>query len=112
MAETYHNLYPSANTGSDSRWIVPATALRAVYTNDDNTTYNNVQKFPSTFYVGVDLEKYATTLFCGQSTRTSQAQLEITIATANTTTLQATTFALLDVVVIIDVESKTIMVMN
>ena len=50
--------------------------------------------------------------FCGQSTRTSQAQLEITIATANTATLQATTFALLDVVVIIDVESKTIMVMN
>ena len=56
--------------------------------------------------------KNALLLYFADTTRTSQAQLEITIATANTATLQATTFALLDVVVIIDVESKTIMVMN
>ena len=101
-----------SSTGSDTRWVVPAAGARTVYTGDDNSTYNNVQKIPSTFYVGVDLEKCATTLFCGQSTRTSQAQLEITMANSNTLSLQATTFALLDVVIIFDVESKTIMVMN
>ena len=81
-SETFHNVYAaSVYAGSDTRWVIPAAGLRSVYQNNDNTTYNNVQKFPSTFYVGVDLEKCATTLFCGQSTRTSQAQLEITMAT-------------------------------
>jgi hypothetical protein len=109
-SETFHALYPSTYAGADTRWVVPGVALRVPYTGDDNTAYNIITKFPNMAYIGFDLEKTQSCLFQGVNTRSCPPQMDLTIATATSATLQLTSFALIDVVVIIDVESKSVMV--
>jgi len=110
--ENFHAHYGAIPAGSDSRWVVPATALRVPYTGDDNSAYNIVQKFPNCFYMGFDLEKTHTALFQGVNTRSCPPQLDCVISTATGATLQVSAWALIDVVMVFDVESKSIMVYN
>jgi hypothetical protein len=110
--ETFHSHYGAIPAGSDARWSVPATGVRVPYSSDDNTAYNIVQKFPNMFYMGFDCEKTSSSLFCGVNTRSCPPQLDLTISTATGATLQISAFALVDVVLVFDIETKSVMVYN
>ena len=114
-AETFHNHYGTLISGCDSRWVIPATATRTLTGfGNNNSAYGAVASFPNMFYIGFDTEKTSSgsSIFQGINTRSCPPQLDIVIGSATGQTLQVTGFALIDVICVIDVESKSIMVYN
>lgn len=110
--ENYNVCLPSVISGSDSRLIVPAAGLRPAYVGSD-TGSTNIVKYPNSFYLGLDMEKCTgSVLFNGVSTRSSPPILNITLAQAIGQSVNVNAFGLIDVVVCVDVESKSITVFN
>jgi hypothetical protein len=111
-SDNYNACLPSVITGSDSRLVVPASALRPACAGSDNGSVNIV-KYPNSFYLGMDMEKCTgTVLFNGVSTRSAPPILNITLAQAVGQTVNVNAFGLIDCVLVVDVESRSISVIN
>ncbi len=89
--------------------MVPASGVRAGAGGSD---IGNVviQKFPSSFYCGYDVEKCSGILFSGVNTRSSPPFLNLYIQNATPVTSLMTAWAIVDCILEIDVMSKSVVV--
>jgi hypothetical protein len=105
--ESYGSTLPSVTAGSDQSLTQPGNLLRPAPSGSDSGPFGLI-KAPSSHFLGIDLEKSAGVLFQGVNTRPSPPFVELTtsVATAAVGTLYG--FGLSDVVLEIDVGSKSI----
>jgi hypothetical protein len=105
--DSYNACIPSVPTGSDSFLVVPAAGLRGAPTGSDNAS-TIITKYPNSAYYGYDLEKVSSILFSGINTRSSPPFLNLFLGVASTSSITAQSWGLSDVVLAIDVGSKSV----
>ena len=105
--ESFGATVPSIVSGGDQSLVVPSNTSRAGASGSDSGTLY-VAKFPSQHFLGVDLEKSSGVLFQGVNTRPSPPFVEITTGVATTASSTMYGFGLSDVVLEIDVASKSV----
>jgi hypothetical protein len=103
----YNAVIPSIPSGSDSTLVVPASALRAVPTNDDGA-FTKIVDYPNSAYYGYDLEKSAGILFSGINTRASPPFLNLILGATSTSTITCQAWGMSDVVLVFDAVAKQV----
>jgi hypothetical protein len=107
--DAYNAVLQAAGTGVvyESSLVVPANGKRPVSSGNDTTSVQ-ISKFPNMFYCGYDLEKSSGVLFQGINTRPAPPFLNLTLSQATTSTIQCTSWGMSDVILVVDVPSKSI----
>ena len=98
-------------SGADTRLVIPALASNQIQRASfagDNLAATSVITYPSAFYCGYDLERAGGTLFSGISTRSSAPYLNLNLAAALNATVQMNAWAYCDVILAVDLQSKSI----
>jgi len=98
--------------GADTRLVIPALAnnqiQRAPYAGD-NLSATNVVSFNSCFYNGYDLEKATgSNMYNGLNTRSASPYLNLNLSAPLTSTVQMNAWAYCDVILAVDLQSKTV----
>jgi hypothetical protein len=105
--ESFGATVPSIVSGGDQSLVVPSNTSRPAPTGSDSGA-SYIAKFPSQHFLGVDLEKSSGVLFQGVNTRPNPPFVEIATGVATTASATMYGFGLSDVVLEIDVASKSI----
>ena len=105
--ESFGSTLPSAVAQADNSIVVPASGLRPTSTGGDEGNKLLVN-FPSTNYIGLDLEKSTSVLFSGVNTRSTPPVIEYNLGVATTSTASLYGWALSDLVIEIDPFSKSV----
>lgn len=106
----YGATLPSIPAGSDDMMCLPAAGLRP--RSQTNTATDEIVEDPHSHYIGFDCDRIDGGLFSGTNTRMSPPFVDVFLATAMTETVQLSAWALIDVIVEINVPSKTVTVYN
>lgn len=93
-------------SGADNALVLPATTARAA-TAGSNGGSLSVFDFPSSHFLGYDLEKVGGILFSGISTRAAPPFLNLFLASATNAVVNCQSWGLSDVVVVVDTNSKS-----
>jgi hypothetical protein len=106
--ESYGATIPSLGTNPDLSLVVPASGTRSAPTGSDTGAIAQV-KSPSMHILGVDLEKCSSSvLFQGINTRATPPFVELTFGVATTATATCYGFSISDVVLEVDIGSRSI----
>jgi hypothetical protein len=106
--ESFGASIPSLGTNPDLSLVVPSSGTRAAPTGSDTGAIAQV-KSPSMHILGVDLEKCASSvLFQGLNTRATPPFVEYTFGVATTATATCYGFAISDVVIEVDIGSRSV----
>lgn len=74
----------------------------------DDGAFTILAKYPSSFYCGYDLEKSSGILFQGVNTRAQPPFLNLNIGTAVPSTIICQAWGLSDVILAVDINSKSV----
>ena len=109
---SYGATLPALPSNPDNSLVILASGLRAY--SASNSTNNTIAISPNSHYLGFNLEKVynSGTIFSGVNTRSSPPYLDCFFAVANTTTLTSYCYALIDVILVVDCNEKTITAFN
>lgn len=103
----YGSTLPALPSNADNLLVVPAAGLRNASNSD--TTPDIIVKYPSMHFLGFDLDRVGPgILFSGTSCRNAPVFVEATFGVASTQTISASMWALCDMILQIDVETKQI----
>lgn len=106
----YGATLPLIPAGSDNMMTLPLAGLRPYSSSDTNAFY--IASDPHAHYIGFDCDRIDGGLFSGTNTRMSPPFVDVFLATAMQETVQLSAWALIDVIVEINVPSKTVTVYN
>jgi hypothetical protein len=109
--QNYNCLHTPVSAGSDQSSLVCLSGQRSSPTGEDMGN-QNIVKNPNSFFLGMDLERIAGSLFSGVNSRTAPPSLDINMTQAVGYSYQLTTFGLIDTVLAFDVESKSVVAYN
>lgn len=104
---SYGATVPSAIAAADNSIVVPANNSRPAPTGS-NESAQQVTQFPSTHYLGQDLESSNGVLFSGVNTRSQPPQLDLVAGVATTGAATLLSWGLADCVLEVDIASKSI----
>lgn len=101
----------SIPTGSDSTLgistLVSNVPSHPLYVGNDDTTLNGL-KYNACAYYGYDLEKSANTLFSGVNTRAQPPFIALNLGSATNASITCNAWGLSDVILAIDLNSKSV----
>lgn len=106
----YGATIPSLPTNPDTMLVVPASGVRAI--SAVNTATEVVVNFLNGHYQGFDLERMTGSLFSGVNTRTTPPYLDVVLGVASTSTITSFAWGLIDVIIEVDVNERSIKAFN
>jgi hypothetical protein len=106
-AQYLTNISALAGLNADSGYCVITSGVRTMPNGDDGA-FTILAKYPSSFYCGYDLEKSAGILFQGVNTRAQPPFLNLNIGTAVPSTIICQAWGLSDVILAVDINSKSV----
>lgn len=105
--DAYNVVLATAPAGSDSSLVVPASGARPTAAGADSAT-TQISKYPNMFYCAYDLEKSSGVLFQGVNTRPAPPFLNLFLGQTTSSTIQCTAWGMSDVILVVDVPSKSV----
>jgi len=107
--ETYSSVggIAAVPSGADNALVLPATTSRAAPTGSDQAA-QSVLQYPSSAFYGYDLEKVGGILFSGLNSRAAPPFLNLFLSAATNAVVNAQSWGLSDVVMVVDTASKSV----